>query len=145
MEDITELEKMRAFLRSYSYWEAGRLLYIDKCDGGEDGLFPEGVEVLSRKTDVLGNTRVHYRLRFMLYRSGTEREGDGAWLLDFQKWLAEMSIRGKAPQFGDVPGEERLRAEKGKLEKSRGNGSLYAVTLTAEFTKIYQEEENGKN
>ena len=142
---VTELEIMRAFLLSYPAWEEGKLLYIDRCDGGENGLFPEGVEEISRKRDVLGNTRVSCRLRFMLYRSGTEQESDGAWLLHFQKWLAEKSIRGEAPHFGDVPSEERLRAEKGQLQKSRGNGSLYAVQLTAEFVKIYEEDENGEN
>ena len=117
---VTELEKMRAFLLSYPAWEEGKLLYIDRCDGGENGLFPEGVEEISRKRDVLGNTRVHCRLRFLLYRSAAQRAEDAAWLLGFQKWLAEKSIRGEAPHFGDVPSEERLRAEKGQLQKSRG-------------------------
>ena len=142
---MTELEKLREFLLSYPNWEAGKLLYIDRCDGGEDSLFPKGAEELSRKTDVMGNTCVYCRLRFMLYRSAGQRESDGAWLLEFQKWLAEMSVRGKAPQFGDVPSQERLRAEKGQFEKSRGYGGLYAVQLTAEFVKIYKEEENGEN
>lgn len=142
---MTELERMREFLLSYPAWEEGKLLYIDRCDGGENGLFPQGAEEISRKRDVLGNTKVHCRLRFMLYRSASERESDAAWLLAFQKWLAQMSIRGKAPHFGDVPAEERLRAEKGHFEKSRGNGGLYAVQLTAEFVKIYEEDENGEN
>jgi len=142
---VTELERMREFLLSYPAWEEGKLLYIDRCDGGENGLFPQGAEEISRKRDVLGNTKVHCRLRFMLYRSASERESDAAWLLQFQKWLAQMSIGGKTPIFGDVPAEERLRSEKGQLSKRRGNDALYAVTITAEFTKIYQEDTYGEN
>lgn len=145
VEIITELEKMREFLLTYPKWEEGQLLYIDRCDEGEVGLFPLGVEEISRKTDLLGNTQVYARMQFTLYRSGGEREADALWLLHFQKWLAEMSICGNAPVFGDVPGEERLRAEKGHLENSRGNGRLYAVTLTAEFVKIYKEDTYGEN
>lgn len=142
---MTELEKMRDFLLSYPDWEAGKLLHIDRCDGGENGLFPQGVEEIARKTDVLGNTKVYARLKFTLYRSAGERAEDAAWLLGFQKWLAEMSIRGKTPTFGDVPSEERLKAEKGHFDRVRGNGGLYAVTLTAEFVKIYEEDKNGEN
>ena len=141
---MTDLDKLRNFLLSYPQWEAGQLLYIDRCDGGENGLFPQGVQELSRKTDVLGNRVVHYRVPFMLYRSGAQRAEDARWLLDFQKWLAQMSILGKTPVFGDVPQEETLRAEKGRLEKNRDSSGLYAVTLTAEFTKIYKEDTYGE-
>ncbi|MBE6926059.1 MAG: hypothetical protein E7461_04360 [Ruminococcaceae bacterium] len=142
---MTDLDKLRDFLLSYPQWEKGRLLYIDRCDEGKDGLFPQGVQELSRKTDVLGNQEVRYRVPFVLYRSGVEEEGDAAWLLDFQKWLAHMSIMGKAPVFGDVPRAETLRAEKGHFDKVRSSSGLYAVTVTAEFTKIYKEDTYGEN
>ncbi len=145
VEKITELEKLRQFLLTYPNWEAGKLLYIDRCDGGQQGLFPQGVEEVARHTDVLGNTKIHCRLKFILYRSAGERAEDAAWLLAFQKWLGQMSAQGKAPQFGDAPGQERLKAEKGHFDKARGNGGLYAVTLTAEFVKIYEEDANGEN
>ena len=145
VEEMTDLDKLRDFLLSYPQWEKGRLLYIDRCDEGKDGLFPQGVQELSRKTDVLGNQEVRYRVPFVLYRSGVEEEGDAAWLLDFQKWLAHMSIMGKAPVFGDVPRAETLRAEKGHFDKVRSSSGLYAVTVTAEFTKIYKEDTYGEN
>lgn len=142
---MTELEKLRAFLLTYPQWEAGKLLYIDRCDDGELGLFPLGVEERTRKTDVLGDTYVYARMKFTLYRSGGETETDAAWLLGFQSWLTEMNARGLTPSFGDVPGEERLKAEKGHMDSRRGNGRLYAVTLTAEFVKHYQEDTYGEN
>ena len=144
---MTDLEKMREFILSYPHWEAGKLLFLDYTDGipGSGGLFPEGVTEVAFREDVLGNRQADMRLQVFLYRCGNEQAEDAAWLLDFQNWVAEQAIRGIAPQFGDLPHRERLRAEKGKLSKTRGAGNLYSVMLTAEFTKTYEVNENGEN
>ena len=140
---MTELEKLKQWLLSYPNWDAGQLLYIDYTDAvpGNVGLFPKGLEEIGRSEDILGRKTVTCRLRFALYRvtaSREDRAADAAWLLDFQNWVQTQSAFGLAPQFGDVPGRERIRAEKGVLKKADQTGTgTYAVVLTAEFAKIY--------
>ena len=141
------LEKLRAFVLSYPRWEEGKLLFMDYTDGipGNGGLFPEGITQISFREDILGNRMADMRLTVCLYRCGAEEEGDALWLMDFQNWVAEQSAMGKIPVFGDVPHRERLYAQKGKLTQRRSSGNLYSVTLTAEFTKKYEVNENGEN
>ncbi len=141
------IDKMRAFLLSYPGWEAGKLLYIDDTDNvpGNGGLFPQGVQTLAVRQDILGNCETDYRATFTLYRASAETEADAPWLLHFQSWIDAQSARGLTPKFGDVPQKERLRAEKGKLCDRRGTGGLYSVMLTAEFTKLQEVNEIGEN
>ena len=148
---MAQIEALRRFLLTYPQWNEGNLLFVDYTDGvpGNAGLFPQGLEELRRREDLLGNLYVDYRLHFALYRVA-ERQEDGAknarWLLDFQNWLGEQSRLGLAPRFGDVPLREQLRAEKGCLTRERpGRTGLYAVELTADFTKYYEVNDYGKN
>lgn len=145
---MTDLERLRQWLLTYPGWEAGELLLVDYLDAApvNAGLYPAGLEELSRKTDVLGNMTVRCRYHFTLHRmtaSQGDKRAEAEWLLDFQQWVQQESIRGLAPQFGDVPTEERLYAQKGKLkEASQTATATYVVTLTADFTKIYGGNEN---
>lgn len=140
---MTDLEKIRDWLPSYHGWDAGGLLYIDYTDTvpGCRGLFPKGMEQITRQQDVLGGCTVRCRSRFALYRVAARQE-DGAanaqWLLDFQAWVRDQSAAGLAPIFGDDPAGEHIRAEQGCLQKAGKNGTgIYAVTLTAEYVKKY--------
>lgn len=107
---------------------------------GNAGLFPKGLEEISRREDVLGNLQVTCRYRFALYRQ-TAGQGDGTadaqWLLDFQNWVQQQSAAGLAPHFGDVPARERLQAQQGALQAASQTGT-YVVTLIADFMKVYE-------
>lgn len=141
------IEKLRAFVLSYPGWEEGNLLFIDYTDGvpGNSGLFPEGITQVSFREDILGNRRADMCLQVFLYRCTEEKPEDAKWLLDFQNWVTAQSAAGNAPHFGDVPHKERLYAQKGRLSQRRNSGKLYSVVLTAEYTKIYEVNENGEN
>ena len=139
---MQELEKLRNWLLTYPNWGESGLIYVDYTDAVPGlGLFPAGLEELSRKTDVLGNVTVRCRYNFALYRVTAAQEDkteDAQWLLSFQQWVQQQSIAGLAPKFGDVPAAEQLRAQKGKLkEASQAGTATYVVTLIADFTKIY--------
>ena len=142
---MTDLELIRQWVRSYPEWEEGEELHIDyteavPCNGG---LFPIGLEEVSRREDLLGNVTVQCRYRFNLYRVTAGQGPENAqWLMRFQQWVQQQSAAGLAPRFGDVPQKEWIRAEKGKLQESSQAGTgMYAVTLTAEFVKKYCMEE----
>lgn len=139
---MTALEKMKNWLLSFPLWEESRLFvdYVGAAPGNA-GLYPEGLEERSRKTDVLGNVTVENRLRFMVYRvtaGQQDNEKNSTWLLALQNWVQQQSANGLAPRFGDDPSRERLRAEQGKLKTAFQTGTgKYAVKLTADFIKYY--------
>lgn len=141
---MTDLEKVRQWVLSYPGWGEETWLYTDYTDAvpGNGGLYPMGLEEISRREDVLGNVTVQCRYRYSLYRvtAGQADKTDQAkWLLEFQQWVQQQSAAGVAPRFGDVPEKERIRAEKGKLHQVSQTGTgIYGVTLTAEFVKCYE-------
>lgn len=140
---MTDLEKVRQWLLGYPQWDAGGLLYIDFTDAvpGNAGLFPGGLEELSRTEDIMGTVRTVNRYHFALYRVTTGQEDNtinAQWLLDFQNWVQSQSAARLAPTFGDEPAEEKMRAQKGRLKESGQTGTgVYLVSLTADFVKYY--------
>lgn len=139
---MTDLEKLRQWLATYPKWEEGQL-HVDYTDAlpGNLGLYPAGLEEVSRRENVLGGITVQNRYHFVLYRVAVRQESNeehALWLLEFQKWVQSQSAAGLTPRFGDEPTQERLRAEKGKLKEASQTGTgTYVVTLTAEFVKYY--------
>ncbi len=142
---MTDLEKLRQWLRAYPGWETGAALHTDHIDGlpGSYGLYPVGLEVLSRKEDLMGNVTARCRYTYNLLRCTAGQQDspqEAEWLMAFQAWVLSQSAAGLAPRFGDVPAEEKLRAEKGKRkEASQAGTGTYTVNLVAEFTKMYEE------
>lgn len=138
------LKRLQAWLTTFPKWEEGKLMYLDFTDGvpGNQGLFPQGQEVLQRKEDVLGNISLSCRYHFALYRvtAGQEDQQENArWLMEFQDWVQQQDAMGLAPKFGDVPEKSHIRAEKGRLSGRKQAGSaMYVVMLTADFTKLYE-------
>jgi len=143
---MENLEKLRLWLRSFPGWEGQ--LSVDYTDAApiNSGLYPLGVEEVSRREDLLGGVTVRCRSRYELRRVSTGQQDStdpAAWLLAFQDWVRAQSAAHLAPTFGDEPHEERIRAEKGKLQKADQTGTgTYAVTLTAEYTKKYETQED---
>lgn len=140
---MTDLEKLKIWLATYPGWEDDKPFFVDDAipKPGCVGLFPQGLEQVSLRRDITGGQKAACRYRFYLYRASAleeNQEENARCLLDFQNWVEAQSAGGLAPRFGDVPQEERLRAEGGSLRKTGKLGSgLYALTLTAEFTRIY--------
>ena len=139
---MTNLTKLRNWLQNFPGWDDSWELHTDYLDAkpGNSGLYPLGGEEISRREDVLGNVTVQCRYRFYLFRMTQQSDplANAQWLLEFQEWVRQQSATGAAPQFGDDPKQERLRAEKGKLsEVSQTGTGTYVVTLTAEFIKQY--------
>lgn len=139
---MTVLDKVRQWLSTYPKWD--EKMYIDYTDPspGNTGVFPQGVQELSRRQDVVGNVTVENRLSFTLLRI-TAGQQDGqqqaAWLMEFQDWVQQQSAAGKAPIFGDVQSKEKLWAEQGKLKAVNQAGTArYTVRLIAQFTKKYE-------
>lgn len=135
------LDELKRWLQTFPRWEG--MLQLDDCEAvpGNNGLYPRGMTELSRRQDVLGNVKIRYSHTFTLRRAAAAGEENARWLLDFQNWVADQARKGLAPQFGDEPQSERLRAFEGRMqERTQAGCALYTVQLYAEFTKIYRGE-----
>jgi len=127
------MEEVKNWLQSFPGWGQTELhLDMLPAQPGCAGLFPKGDTLLDMKKDLLGNVRCRYARQFLLLVADT----DCPWLQAFQEWVARQSFLGLAPKFGE---EQTIRAEKGQLKERTAAGSaVYAVTVTAEFVKIFE-------
>ena len=139
---MTAIEKMQTWLMQFPQWNRQNLP-IDFNDGIPEhcGLYCKGLEERSRKTDVLGNAVVYCRLRFAFSRTADnswDNIENARWLLCLQEWIREQNELGLSPEFGDVPKQERIRAENGRLLDTRQAGTArYTVDITVDYIKLY--------
>lgn len=146
---MSDLEKIRNWLHQYpDINRIGALridYYTERPDNGS--IDPSGLVEISRKSDILGNVTVenqyNFGLYFVLVKSPEDDAGakeNADWLLDFQRWIQEQSIRRNVPVFGDAPESETITAQHGKVEAADEEGTgIYSVQLSVNFTKIYEE------
>ena len=138
---MNELEKLQAWLKTFPLWDGSLSIDVTDAVPGSMGLFPKGLQELSRRENVLGDLTVRYRWSFVLCRNQSAQLQENAqWLMQLQKWAANQCCRGLAPVFGDVPAEERLRICEGSLAQRKEGGSGYTALLTADFTKNFRGE-----
>ena len=144
---MTALKKITELIRSYPGADILQTFRVDYTDQipAHGGLFPSGLEEVSRKTDLMGNTTVTNQYNFGLYYVFEKAPGDDAraevnagWLMDFQEWVQEQSVQGLAPTFGDDPGREKITAQNGVLYEAEDEGvATYMVQLTVQFIKKF--------
>ena len=139
---MEELEKVAHWLKTYPAWEGTLDVDVTDVTAGSAGLYPKGLQELSRREDVLGNLQIRYRWSFSLHRTAAKEPAENArWLMAFQQWVARQSLQGKTPVFGDDPKQEQIRAADGALISRKNGGTTgYTVLLTVDFTKIYRGE-----
>ena len=68
--------------------------------------------------------------------TGTQAQ-DAERLLKFIQWVQHESAMGRAPKFGDVPAQEKIRTEKSGYTPG-AQIITYTVTLVADFMKVYE-------
>lgn len=145
---MTALEKIREWIAGYPDFDilsAFRVDYTDRIPSN-GGIFPSGLVEVSRTEDILGNVEVENQYNFGLYYVFLKSPGDdvGAavnadWVMGFQEWVQEQSIRGKAPVFGDDPQREQAKAQNGVLYAADEEGTAtYMVHLSFSFIKRFE-------
>lgn len=145
------LENMRAWLQTAPGFERVKTLYLDYADlPGTAGLWPTGVQEVSRQYNVLGAAKARCRCTFVLrlllpFAPGADDTAaeNARFVLALQQWMAAQSAQGLAPKFGAEPGE-RLWGSGGKMEAAEDEGyAKYTITITAEYTtKMEETDEN---
>ena len=130
------LEKVAAWLESFPLWD-GEKLTIDSIGPapGSLGLFPMGVEEISRREDVLGNLETVNRLTLKLCRVSNGNSALAAhWLLALQDWVNRKNGAGQIPRLGDLPGRAAITAQHGLLASPAQTGTgRYELIITAEY------------
>ncbi len=147
---MTHLEKMKQWIKTFPKHAIISEFKVDYTDQIPDtgGIFPSGLTELSRHRDILGNTTIQNQLNFGLYYVFEKATGDdvgatynAGWILDFQEWIQEQSVRGCAPVFGDDPSSVIIKAQNGVLYDTDQNGTaMYMVQLSVKFTKKIRSE-----
>lgn len=144
---MNDLEKMREFVKSFPGADVLSELTIDYTDEvpGVGGLFPSGLVEVRRRKFITGGAEVDNQLNFALYAKLEKAPGDdelstinASWLMDFQTWIQEQSVRGLAPVFGDVPQAEKITAGNGEIYSASDEGwALYVIRIQVSFTKQF--------
>ncbi len=145
---MTALETIRKWISAYPGYDILHDFQVDYTDQipGNGGMYPSGLVEVDRRKDIMGNVTVTNQYNFGLYYVFEKAPGDdtGAainadWIMDFQMWVQEESVMGRAPVFGDVPQNERIMAQNGVLYEADEEGTAtYMVQLSAQFTKKYE-------
>lgn len=145
---MTDLARVREWLLTFPLINRLKGLKVDYYSTQLDNssIAPSGLQEISRKTDILGNVEVknqyNFSLEFVLTKSpgddvGAEENAD--WLLEFQRWVQEQSIRKLVPTFGDEPTAETIKAQNGSNTYADIEGNaVYTVLLSINFTKKYE-------
>ena len=145
---MTDLAKVREWLQTFPQFNRLQGLKVDYYSTQLDNssIAPSGLQEISRTEDILGNVEVKNQYNFSLEFVLTKSPGDdvGAkenadWLLQFQRWVQEQSIRKLVPTFGDEPATETIKAQNGANTYADIEGNaVYTVLLSITFTKKYE-------
>lgn len=145
---MSDLDKIKAWISTFPGYDILNHFGVDYTDKipSNGGIFPSGLAVISRTEDILGNVTVQNQYNFGLYYVFAKDPGDDVsalinadWLMDFQMWVQEQSVRRLAPTFGDEPRSEKIQAQNGVLYAADEEGTAtYMVQLSATFKKIYE-------
>lgn len=145
---MSALEKIKNWLLTYPEIERLQGLGVDYYSQQPDNgsIDPSGLVEISRKTDIIGNVTVENQYNFALYfvlaKAPEDNEGatqNANWLLDLQNWIQEQSVGRRIPSFGDVPEDETVSAQNGKVDSADEEGTaIYSVQLSINFIKIYE-------
>lgn len=145
---MSALEKIRNWIATYPGYDILGSFQVDYTDRipSNGGILPSGLVEISRTEDIIGNVTVQNQYNFGLYYVFPKDPGDNAgaqinadWIMDFQLWVQEQSVRRLAPVFGDEPRTERVQAQNGVLYDADEEGTAtYMVQLSVNFTKKYE-------
>ncbi len=142
---MTTLEIVKGWLKTfpdYNIFSNFRVDYTDQIPAN-GGIFPAGLVEVRRIKDIVGNISVENQLNFGIYAVFEKDPDDDVgskinaeWIMKFQNWVQDQSLRGLAPVFGDVPNAVVIKAENGVLYEAQDEGTAtYMVQLSINYIK----------
>lgn len=146
---MTPLEKLKHWLATYPGYDILKNLNVDYTDRAPcSSISPGGVVEVGRTENLWGEVTVENQMNFALYAVLEKAPLDNAgatynadWLMGFQQWVQEQSIRGLAPRFGNHDTEkEVITAQNGTIYEAKSEGvGIYFVQLTINYKLFYGE------
>mgnify|MGYP003457070862 FL=1 len=145
---MSDLERIREWISDYPGTTRMRDMKVDYFSPNPDNgsIDPSGLIEVSRNEDILGNVTVENQYNFALYFVFLKDPGDdqgatdnATWIMDFQRWVQEQSIRKLVPTFGDDPERETVKAQNGALYAADEEGTaIYTVQISINYIKHYE-------
>ena len=145
---MSDLERIREWISDYPGTTRMRDMKVDYFSPNPDNgsIDPSGLIEVSRNEDILGNVTVENQYNFALYFVFLKDPGDdqgatdnATWIMDFQRWVQEQSIRKLVPTFGDDPERETVKAQNGALYAADEEGTaIYTVQISINCIKHYE-------
>ena len=129
---MEQLNALKTLLCSFPGWGAAELA-VDIPTGKPQacGLFPVGLRVLYRGTDILGNRSYRLRQSFLLRRADCAGEAAAQWLMELQSWLLLQM-----PRWDCFGRQVRIFAEDGRLVSSKQPGTgIYEMKIHVDYEK----------
>lgn len=151
MAEKNDLERLMDWLAKFPGADILGQLKVDYTDQvpTTGAVFPSGLVEIRRRENILGDVTVENQYNFALYCQFEKSSGDeiaalanATWIMDFQRWVQEQSVRHQAPTFGNIdPAREVMRAQNGTLYDSDADGTVatYMIILSAQFKSFYKE------
>ena len=131
---MEQINAIKALLQQFPLWGA-QPLSVDMREAapGKSALFPQGLQVLDRREDVLGNVKCRLRQSFLLRRVACIGETAADWLMQLQNWMLTQPTSDLEPFFGK---DLHLWAQGGHLANGKQPGTgIYEVKIYAEYEK----------
>ena len=128
------IQEIKALLLRFPQWGDHTLTVDEKApDCGGCQLFPQGLQVLQRRENLLGEVSSRVRQSFILRRVAYAGEEAAAWVLALQNWLFNQPVRDLEQAFG---AKLRLWAQEGRVTGlSQPGTGIYEVKIYAEYEK----------
>lgn len=131
---MEQLNAIKGLLLGFPLWGAQQLsVDVREAAPQSCALFPQGLQVLSRREDVLGNVKRRLRQSFLLRRVSFAGESAADWLIQLQSWMLAQPACALEPAFGK---DLRLWAQGGHLANGKQPGTgIYEVKIYVEYEK----------
>ena len=125
---------IKELLLRFPQWGQQSLQVDEKCPQVHTcQLFPQGMTVLERRENLLGEPTFRLRQSFLLRRVACTGEKAAQWVLQLQNWLLTQPVRELEAVFGP---QLRLWATAGKVTGlSQPGTGIYEVKIYAEYQK----------
>lgn len=143
---MTDLEKIKNFVSTYPGFDILGQFDVDYTDQvpSTGAIFPSGLTEIARREDILGNVTLTNQYNFGLYcvfaKDGNLNAAANAdWVMDFQNWVQEQSVKGLAPRFGSMGEKETIKAQNGVMYDQADEGmATYMVQISVQFKKYIE-------
>ena len=132
---MQDVERIRDWICQFPQWGTAKP-ELDQLGTEPDsaGLYYQGLQILQRQEDVMGNVRSLCRHSFVLRRIFLVRQEGAKWMEAFARWITEQSEAGATPCLAGDSEPFYGVAREAKVDWQKQPGTvIYTIRLEVEF------------